>query len=135
MAVPNNTFSNTTIKRAGPDLEPFSAAPQDLKANPYSAGNGVRIVVGPPKLPVIIEISGNSGGKANSDTGADDCAIVTFAGSEEGRRWPGYIGKAGRDRKSGILVLMFPSRFDGWLDHDRSDLPLIKEPESHVAPE
>ncbi len=30
---------------------------------------------------------------------------------------------------------MFPGRFEGWLDDDFPDLPLVKEPETDVAPE
>jgi hypothetical protein len=71
----------------------------------------------------------------NGDPGAHDRAIVTFVGAEEGRRWPGNPGKAGGDRKCRILVLMFPGRFEGWLEQDLSDLPLLKGPETHVAPE
>jgi len=34
-----------------------------------------------------------------------------------------------------ILVLMFPGRFEGWLDQDLPDLPLVKGSESYIAPE
>ena len=60
---------------------------------------------------------------------------MTFARTEEGRRWARDSGKAGSDRECGILVLMFPGRFEGWLDHDLPDLPLVKGSETYVAPE
>jgi hypothetical protein len=40
---------------------------------------------------------------------------------------------AGGDGKRGIFVLMFPGRFQNWLNHDLTDLPLVEEPETHVA--
>jgi hypothetical protein len=60
---------------------------------------------------------------------------VTFGRAGEGGRWSGNIGKAGGDRKRRIQVLMFPSRFEGGLNDDFSDPPLVKEPETEVAPE
>jgi hypothetical protein len=30
---------------------------------------------------------------------------------------------------------MFPSRFEGWLDDDLPDLPLVKGSETHITPE
>jgi hypothetical protein len=60
---------------------------------------------------------------------------VTFARAGERGRRPWDPRKAGRDRKGGILVLMFPGRFQGWLDDDLSNLPLIKGSKPGIAPE
>src|SRR3984957_16703533 len=56
-------------------------------------------------------------------------------GAEEGRRRSGNSGQSGSDRKGRILVFMFPDRFERWLDHDRSNLPVVKGSQTHVAPE
>ena len=69
----------------------------------------------------------------NRNPGAHYRAIVTFARTVEGRRGPRYPGNAGSDRKRGIFVLMFPGRLEGWLENDRSNLPLVKHSESDVA--
>src|SRR5580704_8935379 len=60
---------------------------------------------------------------------------MTLARTKEGRGRAGDAGKAGRDRKYGIQVLMFPSCFENGLKQNLADLPLIKDSEPHVAPE
>ena len=69
------------------------------------------------------------------DPGAHNRAILPFAWAEEGRRRSRDAGKAGGDRKSRILELMFPGRFEEWLEQYLSDLPLVRGSESHIAPE
>src|SRR6266478_2134241 len=53
--------------------------------------------------------------------------------AKKGCRWTGNIGKSSRDRERRILELMFPSRFKKWFDMNRSNLPLVRGPETDIA--
>jgi hypothetical protein len=69
------------------------------------------------------------------DPGADDDAVMTFTKSEEGCRRSGDSGKAGRDRKSRVQILVFPGRLERGFEQDLSDLPLVEESEPYVGAE
>jgi hypothetical protein len=96
----------------------LSGTDTSSKADPDPAGHGIGIVVPTAQLSVVIDVDGQRRRPLSGDSGTHDGAVVTFSRSRKGRRRSGDAGKARRDGKGRVQVLVFPSGFEGGLEQD-----------------
>src|ERR1700730_12165013 len=106
-----------------------------LKADPYSAGHGVCIVPATPKLAVVVHIGRNGRSALNQYAGTQDGTVVTFGRAKKSSKGGRNSHKAGRHRESRILVLVFPDRFERWLNYYLTQPPGVHGAESKIATE